>query len=135
MTNDHWIQIAIGVTNAIAVLAAGILTPVIASRINQPKPKLDTAKPKSKILFMRMLKSPFFGLWVLILLNIVGLYLDTRPAPFKLRIVFSISMHMGAIFFTVLMMFLVKLLEFLKRTLDIVGDIAREIEDRPPSQT
>jgi hypothetical protein len=79
MTNDHWIQVAIGITNAIAVLAAGILTPVVASRINQPKPKLETAKPANKIRFIRIVNSTWFALGVLLLINIFGLYLDMVP--------------------------------------------------------
>jgi hypothetical protein len=135
MTNDHWIQVAIGITNAIAVLVAAILTPVIASRINQPKPKLDTAKPKNKILLMRMLKSPWFALGTLFFINIVGLYLDTRSTPLTLRVVFSVSMHISIICFTVVMMFILKFVEAFEMLVDVIKDIAVEIEKPSPPQT
>jgi hypothetical protein len=146
MTNDHWIQIAIGVANAIAVLATAILTPVIASRINQPKPKFDTASPKSKTWNIWSLRAAWVTLGLLFAVNILGLSLDMRLAPLTRSVVVSISMHIAGIGFNLAMMFVLLFSEILRSMIEsrdqfhdqlfeIVREIAKEAERRHPFQT
>jgi len=123
MTADHWIEIAIGIMNAIIALTAAILTPIVASRINQPRPKLETTKPRRRALFIRALKSWPLWLGLSILCNIYGLYLAMRPGPLTLRVVFFVSMNISSIAFCLAMMFILSTLDLLGRMLNSQGKL------------
>jgi hypothetical protein len=137
MTADHWIIIAVGIMNVMAVLAAAVLTPVVASRINQPKPKLVTPKPKSRM--WRTLESPWFFPGIVILLNTYVLHLlMSRHYALTSTLVLLISILTAAIFTSLVMAFFLALGHIIERVIDshrdlvgVVRDIAVEIENPP----
>jgi hypothetical protein len=97
MTNDHWVQIAIGLMNAIALVIAAVAAPVVASRINRPKQNQLIPKPQRMRSNIRVLIFPWVGPVVMIVVNLYALHLDMKPAPLTVQVVLHIAVHVFGI--------------------------------------
>jgi hypothetical protein len=143
MTADHCIQIAAIITGSITPFAVLIWGPALASRINHPTPKDETAPPPKKSWYRRALKSYFFWFPLGILLNIFSLYLDLRSAlPITPHRVLLISWEVGGIGVLLMTMFMLRLVDAVGklreshiRLIDFVGGIAEVKENSDSSQT
>jgi hypothetical protein len=117
MTNDHWVQIAIGLMNAIALVIAAVAAPVVASRINRPKQNQLIPKPQRKRSYIRVLCSPEVMLLVMVVVNIYALHLDMKPAPLTLHVVLRIAVHVLGIAIAFSTFITLKTLDFIANML------------------
>lgn len=142
MTADHWITVAIGTINVIAVVVGAILTPVIASRISQPKQQVERSEPNKMKLYVRVLVSPWVLPVGLVVINICGLLIAMQKIPLTPFRVVRIAFYVAAIMFAVIANFMMRILRLVGLMIDHhftlrrdVREFAEEMEKRGSTQT
>ncbi len=128
MTADHWIQVAAIIAGIITPFAVVIWGPVLASRINQPTVKLETAKPDNTSRIARTLKRPWFLPALSILVSIVSLHKELQVVKVTPHQVLWVAIDTSSIVLAIACSIALNAFRILLGMNQMDGDLLRLIE-------
>jgi len=143
MTADHWIQIATIVTASITTLTATVVGPLVVSRVNQPKTKLEispqrTTAPPKRTLLVRLLRSQFSWIGLIIVGNICTLYfVMNHSTPLTPSVILRIAVLVTSIGVCIVLWFSLSIFNIVRLISEIQRDMLNALreavrQDDPP---